>query len=435
MRKFTEFNKEKTYHVTDHEGKTHEVSAKDKQDAMKKVVSVGGVHPQGIPMSKWGKVKVHEPLDERTLTSAETAKKEEVEQLNELTEDLQWKNHPKLAGKKLLHTPDGKPAVFSQNYVATAVAKKYGGSPQFSNTANKFHVIKEEVEQLDELSEEHTIHRTGTKVSFPHMGKMKTGKVVRHDAGDNHGSPFYVIDHGDYESAKVPAHKVQKLEEMEQLDELTLGKASAAYAERERRQKNINVERGSGSPEASENASKAGKIYQYIKKRHGKAGVDYAHKKATQVKEELEQLDELSKNTLKSYIKKAVVSVKHDANDAGYHARAASDKYMHDEPEKALQLQQLSNKLHKKASERTAYVRKAVSKLDENVTYSVVKDIIEESLTRKHFRQVADIISKHPDASKRKELASHHSEIFSKANPRFDKKRFYTAANAELSEE
>jgi len=52
----------------------------------------------------------------------------------------------------------------------------------------------------------------GDKVSFPHKGKMKSGLVVRHDKGDPHGSPFVVIDHGDYESAKVPEHMVRKTE-------------------------------------------------------------------------------------------------------------------------------------------------------------------------------------------------------------------------------
>jgi len=55
---------------------------------------------------------------------------------------------------------------------------------------------------------------------------------------------------------------------------------------------------------------------------------------------------------------------------------------------------------------------------------------LDEMMTRKHFQQVADVIKAHPDAAKRKELASHHAGIFKAANPRFDHKRFYTAANA-----
>ena len=70
----------------------------------------------------------------------------------------------------------------------------------------KYGHVKEEVEQIDE------IHVPGTKVKVPHMGKMVFGKVIRHDKGEKHGSPFYVVDVGTYESPKVPAHQVQKEE-------------------------------------------------------------------------------------------------------------------------------------------------------------------------------------------------------------------------------
>ena len=72
----------------------------------------------------------------------------------------------------------------------------------------------EEVENIQE------IHTPGTKVRVPHGGKTVSGKVVRHDKGDKHGSPFYVVDVGSYRSEKIPAHKVQK-EEVEQIEEGT----------------------------------------------------------------------------------------------------------------------------------------------------------------------------------------------------------------------
>lgn len=52
---------------------------------------------------------------------------------------------------------------------------------------------------------------------------------------------------------------------------------------------------------------------------------------------------------------------------------------------------------------------------------------IDEVMTRKHFQQVADVIKSNPDAKKREELAAHHSQIFKKSNPRFDEKRFRKA--------
>lgn len=70
---------EHVWKVTDHLGHTHEVEAKDHSEAKKKTVSVGGVHPQGIPMTHWHKVRIEKKnLEEKVLTPAETDKKEEM---------------------------------------------------------------------------------------------------------------------------------------------------------------------------------------------------------------------------------------------------------------------------------------------------------------------------------------------------------------------
>jgi hypothetical protein len=53
-------------------------------------------------------------------------------------------------------------------------------------------------------------HAEGTSVKVPHKGKMVSGKVVRYDKGSGAESSFYVVDVGEYESLKVPAHKVEK---------------------------------------------------------------------------------------------------------------------------------------------------------------------------------------------------------------------------------
>ena len=63
---------------------------------------------------------------------------------------------------------------FSSMKKAQEAAKKH---------AEKEHFVKEEIEQIEE------IHSPGTKVKVPHQGKMISGKVVRHDKGDKHGSP------------------------------------------------------------------------------------------------------------------------------------------------------------------------------------------------------------------------------------------------------
>lgn len=55
----------------------------------------------------------------------------------------------------------------------------------------------------------------------------------------------------------------------------------------------------------------------------------------------------------------------------------------------------------------------------------------EAALTRKHFKVAADAVKAIEDKEKRKEIAKHHAEIFSKSNPRFDRKRFMQAANVD----
>lgn len=52
-----------SWKVTDHAGNTHTIKAKDQGAAKKHAVSVGGLFPNGIPMTQWQKVKV-EPLRE-----------------------------------------------------------------------------------------------------------------------------------------------------------------------------------------------------------------------------------------------------------------------------------------------------------------------------------------------------------------------------------
>jgi hypothetical protein len=56
-------------------------------------------------------------------------------------------------------------------------------------------------------------HADGTAVKVPHKGQMVSGKVVRYDKGSGAESSFYVVDVGEYESLKVPAHEVKKLSE------------------------------------------------------------------------------------------------------------------------------------------------------------------------------------------------------------------------------
>ena len=55
-------------------------------------------------------------------------------------------------------------------------------------------------------------------------------------------------------------------------------------------------------------------------------------------------------------------------------------------------------------------------------------EVLDEAVSRKDFQMVADLIKTHDHPGKRKELAQHHAEIFSKQNPRFDHVKFMKAA-------
>ena len=57
-----------------------------------------------------------------------------------------------------------------------------------------------------------------------------------------------------------------------------------------------------------------------------------------------------------------------------------------------------------------------------------------ETVSRKHFQQVADLLKNIPDLEKRKEMALHHASIFKQQNPRFDIRRFAQAADVDLEE-
>jgi hypothetical protein len=173
-----------------------------------------------------------------------------------------------------------------------------------------------------------------------------------------------------------------------------------------------------------------------------------ATKQAKKLAEESEQLEEAiidHRNFMKTYRNnetrnRHTANLVHLANHYGTESDKAEAKFYADELKKhghqphTEKTYALHQKLWPQAVMAHDYA-KAKGRISEQSSLDIVRAVIHESYTRKHFRQVADIISKHPDATKRKELASHHAEIFAKGNPRFDHKRFYAAANASLKEE
>lgn len=200
-------------------------------------------------------------------------------------------------------------------------------------------------------------------------------------------------------------------------------------------------------------------------------------------KEEVEQIDELSKKTLGSYVNKA-------AKDSRIHGQIATDfENTADKARKQSKkdsFERLNRKYLSKAWKREDGIKKAVDKLtkeevelDEGKMKELSMDLtdmghdefnkkygkpkshydatnfkkpvepgkgmdrakalaqrglksmseqLEEATTRKDFQMVADLIKGHESADKRKELATHHAGIFKKQNPRFDHAKFMKAA-------
>lgn len=75
--------------------------------------------------------------------------------------------------------------------------------------------------------------------------------------------------------------------------------------------------------------------------------------------------------------------------------------------------------------------------MEEVSTNTLVESQIEEAVSRKDFRMVADLIKNIEDPAKRAELAQHHAQIFKQQNPRFSPEKFYAAVgiDSSLSEE
>lgn len=82
---------------------------------------------------------------------------------------------------------------------------------------------------------------------------------------------------------------------------------------------------------------------------------------------------------------------------------------------------------HEDEKEDKAMIKKMVKK--DSLKSEEVE--LEESVSRKHFQMVADVIKSHDDHDKRKELAQHHATIFAAQNPRFDRAKFMKAANVQ----
>lgn len=146
------------------------------------------------------------------------------------------------------------------------------------------------------------------------------------------------------------------------------------------------------------------------------------------------------------------VELEEGAKETAQRASALADKARKKDPERYKALRNLAMKASARAAApggvRTGTLQgsgnKAQRRMGKNPVPSPMSATkmagymeeveIDEAVTRKHFQQVADLIKTHDSHDKRKELAQHHAEIFAKQNPRFDKSRFYKAANVQIEE-
>jgi len=429
----------KTYRVTDHTGKTHEVLASNEHEAKKRVVDVNSPHvPGGVPMSKWSKVKVHEEVEleegrEKKYPphprkkesgyyhevvhgdhhvfgadsghsygsfSSEKAAKEHIAQLNEVTSPG--------APNKPLNPADAKREEQKRKtwenrrtrWAAWKAAQKKKVQEETEQLEEGVHIHHDGIHVWGIGKEKHTslndAHKNikdysrgmesekrgeKLKASLQHVkiSKQHEAAVRKHIRGES-----------GYQAVKHIRKYFTPLKESTQLNERTLTAAETAKKE---------------EIVKSMKKKKAG-----FKERYGSRAKEVMYATATK------QAKKVQEESFKNYL--------------GY-----SDKKT-GTPVKVSTKKEIGYKIADIGPGGKEHNVKRVGPGSENLeetskTFSIVKDVLNEAMTRKHFRQVADIIKQHPDLQKRKELASHHSEIFSKANPRFDKKRFYAAAGVE----
>ena len=114
-----------------------------------------------------------------------------------------------------------KPSSGKTNRYILGTDKKKKVHIQVANLDNKKYelnmYIEETQSEKDNMNLNETIRRVlvneilkkGDTVTVPHKGKLVKGKVVRYDKGGPE-DPFYVVDVGENESPKIPAHKIKE---------------------------------------------------------------------------------------------------------------------------------------------------------------------------------------------------------------------------------
>ena len=231
------------------------------------------------------------------------------------------------------------------------------------------------------------------------------------------------------------------------------------FGEMDKYLKDKEKEKGTGKFEKKKIST--GTVYQ---KKHNSPKED----EKDDMKEEVEELDELKKSTVSSYVQKKFAkmndnpsssTIKNDAkNIQRAAARMSGNKAT--QKEETEQIDEISKELagkyltapqgkgankYKVGADKSVYPnydtmskhdksvgralkRSGGSALNKKPSYYKEEEELDEAVSRKHFQQVADLIKSHDSAEKRKELAQHHASIFKTQNPRFDHAKFMKAA-------
>ena len=263
--------------------------------------------------------------------------------------------------------------------------------------------MKEEVEELDELKKSTVSSYVQKK--FAKMNANPSSSTIKTDAKGIQRA-----------ASRMSGIKATQKEEVEELDERAKWRTSSIA--------HNTGYRKDGAHGGIENTADTGKEdllkNRFMHSRYGsptKSDIKGLKKSITKnlsqmKKEEVEQIDEISKETAGKYLTAP--------------QGKGANKYKTGEGKSSYPNADTMLKHGKSVSRAVQRAGTGMSKKPSY--YKEEEEQIDETVSRKHFQQVADLIKSHDSAEKRKELAQHHASIFKTQNPRFDHAKFMKAA-------
>jgi hypothetical protein len=253
-------------------------------------------------------------------------------------------------------------------------AKNAGGGKKAEVAKASVQAVKQEEVDLEERAKWRTssiAHNTGYRKDGPHGGIENTADTGKEDLlrGRSMNSRYGSPTKSDVKVLKKSITKnlsQMKKEEVEQIDEISSDLAGKyLLAPKGKGANKYKTGEGTSRYPNAETMSKHGKSVQRAFQR---AGTSSLNKKPSYYKEETEQLDEISKGTLGSYIKKA----SHDVASKGAITRHFADKSRRETEEKKHDLakdsMKRSDKVFASGWKRREGMAKAVDRLTKEET-------------------------------------------------------------------